>query len=315
MEAITSLVTSAVLLLWQTYLNSPLTSYTMAIISSYFGPGSCRRPDPERVILDPTYLNPRPNDHDGILIEPDEFERNGKQYVRYDDKPSNQSKFTAHTHRSLKSTSDSPLLVVNRDKVEASKSATTGKSDEEESDSELEDGLFIVETIKKHVIDKNGNLLFQVKWKGFENKKDLTWEPEENLKVSGDEILNEYFDTIGGRHKIFEESDRAAKTKRRIPMTNGTYGTRPKRLRRNKAHATDETLLATAKKWSPPSGSWEDEIETIDTCEEDNDGYLIVYLTWKNGQKTKHDTEIIYKKCPQKVVHPLITPLAYASIL
>ncbi|EXA30438.1 hypothetical protein FOVG_18174 [Fusarium oxysporum f. sp. pisi HDV247] len=83
MEAIASLVTSAVLLLWQTYLNSPLTSYTMATISSYFGPGSCRRPDPERVILDPMYLNPRPNDHDGILIEPDEFERNGKQYVRY----------------------------------------------------------------------------------------------------------------------------------------------------------------------------------------------------------------------------------------
>ncbi|EXK77393.1 hypothetical protein FOQG_17895 [Fusarium oxysporum f. sp. raphani 54005] len=70
------------LLLWQTYLNSPLTSYTMATISSYFGPGSGRRPHPERVILDPTYLNPRPNDHDGILIGPDEFERNGKQYVR-----------------------------------------------------------------------------------------------------------------------------------------------------------------------------------------------------------------------------------------
>ncbi|EXM18034.1 hypothetical protein V3481_012844 [Fusarium oxysporum f. sp. vasinfectum] len=219
-----------------------------------------------------------------------------------DDKPSNQSKFTTHTHRSLRSTSDSPLLVVNRNKVEASKVATTGKSYEEESDSELEDGLFIVETIKKHVIDKNGNLLFQVKWKGFENKKDLTWEPEENLKVSGDEILNEYFDTIGGRHKIFEESDSTAKTKRRIPMTNGTYGTRPKRQRRNKAHATDETLLATAKKWSPPSGSWEDEIETIDTCEENNNGYLTVYLTWKNGQKTKHDMEIIYKKCPQKML-------------
>ncbi|TVY62601.1 Chromatin-associated protein swi6 [Fusarium oxysporum f. sp. cubense] len=214
-----------------------------------------------------------------------------------DDKPSNQSKFTTRTHRSLRSTSDSPLLVVNRNKVEASKVATTGKSYEEESDSELEDGLYA------------GNLLFQVKWKGFENKKDLTWEPEENLKVSGDEILNEYFDTIGGRHKIFEESDSTAKTKRRIPMTNGTYGTRPKRQRRNKAHATDDTLLATAKKWSPPSGSWEDEIETIDTCEENNNGYLTVYLTWKNGQKTKHDTEIIYKKCPQKVVHPLVTPL------
>ncbi|KAK2923441.1 Chromo shadow domain [Fusarium oxysporum f. sp. vasinfectum] len=199
-----------------------------------------------------------------------------------DDKPSNQSKFTTHTHRSLRSTSDSPLLVVNRNKVEASKVATTGKSYEEESDSELEDGLFIVETIKKHVIDKNVTVLGKA---------------------------------YGGRHKIFEESDSTAKTKRRIPMTNGTYGTRPKRQRRNKAHATDETLLATAKKWSPPSGSWEDEIETIDTCEENNNGYLTVYLTWKNGQKTKHDMEIIYKKCPQKVVHPLVTPLDYASIL
>ncbi|SPJ79167.1 related to chromatin-associated swi6 protein [Fusarium torulosum] len=218
------------------------------------------------------------------------------------DKPSNQSKFTARTHRSLRSTSDSPLLVVKRDKVEAPKGATPSKSDEEESDGELEDGLFIVETIKKHLIDKNGNLVFQVKWKGFENKKDLTWEPEENLKVSGDEILNEYFDTIGGRHKIFEESNRAAKTKRRIPTTNGTFGTRLRRLRQNKVHVTDETLLATAKKWSPPSGSWEDEIETIDACEKDNDGYLIVYIIWKNGQKTKHGTEIVYKKCPQKML-------------
>ncbi|KAG6996360.1 Chromo domain-containing protein cec-3 [Fusarium oxysporum f. sp. conglutinans] len=87
----------------------------------------------------------------------------------------------------------------------------TGESDKE--DGELEDGLFIVETIKNHATDKNGNLMFQVKWKGFESKKDLTWEPEDNLKVSGDEILNEYFNAIGGRDKIFEESNRAVKTK------------------------------------------------------------------------------------------------------
>ncbi|KAJ4177509.1 hypothetical protein NW767_015106, partial [Fusarium falciforme] len=218
------------------------------------------------------------------------------------DKPSNEGKFTGLTHGSRRSTSASPLLVVNRDRVEAPKGVTTGESDEEEVDGELEDGLFIVETIKNHRIDKNGNLVFQVKWKGFESKKDLTWEPEENLKVSGDEILNEYFDTIGGRHKIFEESAIAAKTKRRIRTTNDTFGIRPKRLRQNKAHVTDESLLATAKKWSPPSGLWEDEIERIDACEEDDNGKLIVYLIWKNGQKTKHDTEIIYKKCPQKML-------------
>ena len=30
-------------------------------------------------------------------------------------------------------------------------------------------------------------------------------------------------------------------------------------------------------------------------------GKLMVFLNWKNGQKTKHTTEVIYKKCPQKV--------------
>ncbi|KAM5529528.1 transposase-like protein [Fusarium oxysporum f. sp. phaseoli] len=83
MEANASFATSAVLLVWQTCLNSPLTSYTMATISSYFGAASGRRPDSDRVILAPTYISPRPNDLDGILIEPDEFKLNGKQYVRY----------------------------------------------------------------------------------------------------------------------------------------------------------------------------------------------------------------------------------------
>ncbi|KAH7109725.1 hypothetical protein B0J13DRAFT_462764, partial [Dactylonectria estremocensis] len=222
-----------------------------------------------------------------------------------DDKSSNQGKFTALTQGSRRSISDSPLLVANRDKVEAPKGVTMGESNDDEVDGELEDGLFIVETIKNH-----GNLMFQVKWKGFESKKDLTWEPEDNLKVSGDEILNQYFDTIGGRDKIFEESDRAAKAKKDRQMTNGTFSTRPKRLQQNEAHVGDETLLATTKQWNPPLGSWEDEIETIGACEEDDNGKLIVYLIWKNGQKTKHETQIIYKKCPQKVVHPFVIPLA-----
>ncbi|KAI8411279.1 hypothetical protein FOFC_07873 [Fusarium oxysporum] len=142
--------------------------------------------------------------------------------------------------------------------VETPKGTPTGESDKE--DGELEDGLFIVETIKNHATDKNGNLMFQVKWKGFESKKDLTWEPEDNLN------------------------------------------TRPKRLQRNEAHVGNKTLLAVMKKWSPPSGSWEDEIEKIDACEEDENGKLIVYLIWKNGQKTNHGTQIIYEKCPQKML-------------
>jgi chromobox protein 1 len=58
---------------------------------------------------------------------------------------------------------------------------------------------------------------------------------------------------------------------------------------------------AKANSWSPPSGSWDDHIESIDACEDESTGKLIVYLNWKNGQKTKHGTEVIYKRCPQKV--------------
>ncbi|RYC79567.1 hypothetical protein BFJ63_vAg17547 [Fusarium oxysporum f. sp. narcissi] len=152
--------------------------------------------------------------------------------------------------------------------------------------------------------------MFQVKWKGFESKKDVTWEPENNLKVSGDQILNEYFNAIGGRDKIIEESNKAAETKKRGLMTKVTSSTRPKRLKRNEAHVGDTTLPAALKKWSPPSGLWEDEIEKIDTCDVDDNKNLIVCLIWKNGQMTKHETQTVYHKCPQKVVHSFVTPIA-----
>ena len=52
--------------------------------------------------------------------------------------------------------------------------------------------------------------------------------------------------------------------------------------------------------WAPPSGSWEDHIAAID-AHKDEDGKLMVFLNWKNGKKTKHSTEVVYRRCPQKV--------------
>jgi hypothetical protein len=40
----------------------------------------------------------------------------------------------------------------------------------------------------------------------------------------------------------------------------------------------------------------------------------VVYLIWKNGKKTKHETAVIYKKCPQKVIAVLgLTPAPRVS--
>lgn len=60
------------------------------------------------------------------------------------------------------------------------------------------------------------------------------------------------------------------------------------------------------KSWSPPPGSWEHDVDFIDTVEERQDpktGLMekYVYVNWKNDRKTQHPLHHIYNKCPQKV--------------
>jgi chromobox protein 1 len=40
---------------------------------------------------------------------------------------------------------------------------------------------------------------------------------------------------------------------------------------------------------------------SLDACEDEESGKLMVYLEWKNGKKTQHPTSVIYQRCPQKV--------------
>ncbi|KAJ0132841.1 hypothetical protein HZ326_24095 [Fusarium oxysporum f. sp. albedinis] len=146
-----------------------------------------------------------------------------------------------------------------------------------------DDETFIVKMIRGHKLDKAGDLKFLVEWLGYEKRKYWTWEPENNLRISGDQILDEYYATIGGEDQIFKRLGRIPKTKRTGRST-----------RRRISSISGE-------QWTPPPGSWEEYIE-IDDCQGDNDGNLIVYLTWKNGQRTKHGTQVIYEKCPQKML-------------
>ncbi|KAM4062992.1 chromo shadow domain-containing protein [Hirsutella rhossiliensis] len=174
---------------------------------------------------------------------------------------------------------------------------------DEDQEGELDEDEFIVEAIKKHMVDEDGSLKFLVKWEGWEKKSDMTWEPEDNLLESASEVLTEYYKQIGGRDKIFEESEKAARGKKRGRASSGGAAmTTTKRSRKNGLHPAESSPPATSKKWSPPAGSWEDEIESIDACEDEGSGRLVVYLIWKNGRKTKHDTSVIYKKCPQKML-------------
>jgi hypothetical protein len=62
--------------------------------------------------------------------------------------------------------------------------------------------------------------------------------------------------------------------------------------------------------FKPPTGSWEENVQKIDMCSEN--GMLKVYLTWKGGEKTLHNIDQVYKRCPQRVRHKTKSPCIYA---
>lgn len=66
------------------------------------------------------------------------------------------------------------------------------------------------------------------------------------------------------------------------------------------------------KPWAPPAGSWEDDVDSVETVEQrinpktglqEKYGYLIWTHRSEDGHqvKTQHPLQLIFKKCPQKV--------------
>ncbi|KAI1649025.1 heterochromatin protein one [Daldinia loculata] len=176
-----------------------------------------------------------------------------------------------------------------------------GDDGQGEDDENLDEDEYIVEKILAHVVEPDGALKFKVKWEGWEKKSDQTWENYESLSENASDIVEEYLSRFGGLEKILDEGKSALKTKKRGRPASGTPTNGTKR-RRNESHPASETPPASNRAWKPPVGSWEDEVESIDACHDEVRGKLVVYLTWKNGNKTQHDTKVVYKRCPQKML-------------
>lgn len=120
-------------------------------------------------------------------------------------------------------------------------------------------------------------------------------------------IVEEYLAKIGGREALmeaFEEKKNASKKGKKrgrsstANESNGANGVK----RGRKSHPVDSSPPAGAKavEFKPPTGSWEEEVTGIDACE-GAEGDVVVYLTWKGGQKSQHPLAQVYKRCPQKV--------------
>ena len=128
-------------------------------------------------------------------------------------------------------------------------------------------------------------------------------------------ILEEYWEKIGGRDKVFEESEKAVTTKKRGRAPGGGAAGASKR-RKNVDHPADSESPASlqAVAFKPPAGSWEDGVDVVDMYRDEN-GALMVYLTWKSGDKTQHAARQAYQRCPQKVRAPGRVPFANPDML
>lgn len=104
---------------------------------------------------------------------------------------------------------------------------------------------------------------------------------------------------------MFEDTNKALTSRKRGRQSNSaTPVESSKRAKKsNGIHPLQSTPPASARaaEWKPPSGTWEEDVETIDMCQDEENGNFIVYLRWKNGKKTQHPKEVVYRRCPQKV--------------
>ncbi|KAI5201336.1 hypothetical protein E4T39_05246 [Aureobasidium subglaciale] len=172
-------------------------------------------------------------------------------------------------------------------------------NDEDEDDEEDNADEYVVEKILKHAFDNGKDCLYEVKWLGYENVEDRTWEPEENLEGAMD-VLQAYWDSIGGKPQAKPKTPAKKGTKRKSAPAQDTpevASSSTTKKRGRKSIKTAEEQPEDAKLSSFPEGSWEDHVQLIDAVEQagegDSKGDLVVYLLWENGKQTQHPAKLL----------------------
>lgn len=65
--------------------------------------------------------------------------------------------------------------------AKASKGKQPVEPEEDDEDDEQDEDEFLVDEIVDHGFEADGSVKYKVKWLGYENEEDMTWEPVENL--------------------------------------------------------------------------------------------------------------------------------------
>lgn len=110
----------------------------------------------------------------------------------------------------------------------------------------------------------------------------------------GVEALQDYWDLIGGRPEVTKGKKRKGRASAFDSETATPTSSSSKRTKKE-------------KEWSPPPGSWEHDVDYVETVEESIDNATgkparYAYLVWNNQKKSQHPLHHVYTKCPQKML-------------
>ncbi|KAI1932577.1 hypothetical protein LOZ58_003747 [Ophidiomyces ophidiicola] len=169
---------------------------------------------------------------------------------------------------------------------------TTGTEGSEDESEEEGGDVYVVEKIVSHEFAKKGTLVFLVKWKGYDDFSDMTKEPEENLE-GAQEVLQEYFDRIGGRpEKPSKKRKSGASVQQRTPA---------KKSKKSPDIVNGTSDAIELHNWYPEGSNWDSQVETVETIIRKNSN-LYALLAFDNGKRSKVSLAQAYEKCPQKML-------------
>ncbi|KAL8909470.1 MAG: hypothetical protein Q9207_000150 [Kuettlingeria erythrocarpa] len=216
------------------------------------------------------------------------------------------------------------------------------EAEAEDEDDEDGEEIFVVEKILSHhnnfedvndrdsatvedlAADKRQDAMrYEIKWKGYELKKDRTWETEENL-AGAREILEAYWEKIGGKPEPKVKEPKPTGRKRGRRSTGSAIEPTKKQQKKGRKSTSalqDNTnddnddfpvgFADVSDSWEPPNpidNAWDPLLMQVDTIEKDNNGDLWAYLAWneKNEdgrfRRSKARLTTCRKACPQKML-------------
>ncbi|KAK9330825.1 hypothetical protein V1520DRAFT_109375 [Lipomyces starkeyi] len=189
---------------------------------------------------------------------------------------------------------DPPSLTKSKSKatVHQREESVESETDDEDDEDDEDEDTYTVEAIKGHDFNKKGEMLFYIKWLGYDKPEDDSWEPEANLEGAR-EMVEEYLEKIGGR----PEPPSHVKRKRGVA------------LRRQKAMKVEDNTSDSIGKVKNdeasdlPLGSWETKIKEIKSISKTDQGKLLFTIEWADGQKDAAvEAQVLYSKAPQKAL-------------